>query len=127
MLRKRLPIQPCGVFTEMPMPLSSHTKSTGAGSFWYAVQAAALNAVWAVAWFAEASPNEQIAMLSPGIGNAWPMRRPASIAIAVPSALGRWDAIVEGCGNTHNGLLPQTLWRATEIAAFSPSAQLNAQ
>jgi len=62
--------QPLGVFTEMPMPLSSHTNSTGAGSFWYAVQAAALNAVCAVAWLLDASPNEQIAMLSSGIGSA---------------------------------------------------------
>ena len=67
-------IQPLGVFTEMPMPLSSQTNSTGAGSFWYAVHAAALNAVCAVAWLLEASPNEQIAMLSSGIGSAWPMR-----------------------------------------------------
>jgi hypothetical protein len=33
-LRKLSPIQPVGVFTEMPMPLSSQTNSTGAGSFW---------------------------------------------------------------------------------------------
>jgi hypothetical protein len=60
---------PVGVLTEIPMPLSSHTNSTGAGNFWYAVQAAALNAVCAVAWLLDASPNEQIAMLSFGIGN----------------------------------------------------------
>ena len=111
MLRKRLAIQPAGVFTEMPMPLSSQTNSTGAGSFWYAVHAAALNAVCAVAWLAEASPNEQIAMLSSGIGSAWPRRLPASMATAVPSALGRCEAIVEVCGSTHNGLLPHTLCR----------------
>src|SRR5687767_3181834 len=106
---KRVAIQPLGVLTEMPIPLSSHTYSTGAGSFWYAVHAAALNAVCAVAWFADASPKEQIAMLSSGIGIEWPRRLPASIATAVPNAFGRCEAMVEVCGNTHNGLLPHTL------------------
>src|SRR5688572_12154558 len=108
---KRVAIQPLGVLTEMPMPLSSQTYSTGAGSFWYAVHAAVLNAVCAVAWFDDASPNEQIAMLSSGIGSAWPMRRACSIATAVPSAFGRCEAMVEVCGSTHKGFEPQTLWR----------------
>ena len=111
----------------MPMPLSSHTNSTGAGSFWYAVHAAALNAVCAVAWLLEASPKEQIAMLSFGIGSSWPMRGPCSIAIAVPSAFGRCEAIVEVCGNTHNGLLPHTLWRpplaGSSLLAANDSAE----
>src|SRR5690606_35844841 len=89
--------------------------------------AAALKAVWAVAWLLEASPKEQIAMLSSGIGSAWPRRRPASIAIAVPSAFGRWDAMVEVCGNTHNGLLPQTLCRpplaGSSLLAANDSAE----
>ncbi|CAM5354256.1 hypothetical protein RLIN73S_03299 [Rhodanobacter lindaniclasticus] len=51
------------------MPLSSQTNNTGAGSFWYAVHAAVLNAVCAVAWLLEASPKEQIVMLSSGIGS----------------------------------------------------------
>src|SRR5690606_1920831 len=127
MLRKRLAIQPLGVFTEMPMPLSSHTNNTGAGSFWYADQAAALNAVCAVAWLADASPNEHTAMLSPGIGNAWPMRRPASIAIAVPNALGRCEAMVEVCGSTHSGLLPHTLCRPPEIGSSLLAAKLSAE
>ena len=93
------------------MPLSSHTNSTGAGSFWYAVQAAALNAVCAVAWLLDASPNEHTTMLSSGTGSACPMRRPCSMAIAVPSALGRCEAMVEVCGSTHSGLLPHTLCR----------------
>src|SRR5688572_13038666 len=101
----------------MPMPLSSHTNSTGAGSFWYAVHAAALNAVCAVAWLLEASPNEQIPMESSGIGNWWPIRRAWSIAIAVPRALGRCEAMVEVCGNTHNGLEPQTLWRPPDAGS----------
>src|SRR3546814_19569509 len=69
------------------------------------------SAVCAVAWLLDASPKEQIAMLSSGIGSWWPMRLPCSIATAVPQALGRWEAMVEVCGSTHNGLLPQTLWR----------------
>ena len=31
------------------------------------------------------------------------------MANAVPSAFGRCEAMVEVCGNTHNGLLPHTL------------------
>ncbi|KAF1015677.1 MAG: hypothetical protein GAK31_01152 [Stenotrophomonas maltophilia] len=50
-------------------------------------------------------------MLSAGIGSGWPRRLPLSIASAVPSALGRCEAMVEVCGSTHNGRLPQTLWR----------------
>src|SRR5205809_4522573 len=111
----------------MPMPLSSHTNSTGAGSFWYAVQAAALNAVCAVAWLLDASPKEQIAMLSFGIGSAWPMRRAWSMAIAVPKALGRCEAIVDVCGSTHNGLLPQTLWRPPDAGSSLLAANDSAE
>src|SRR3546814_4622662 len=60
------------------------------------------SAVCAVAWLLDASPKEQIAMLSSGIGSWWPMRLPCSIATAVPKALGRWEAMVEVCGSTHN-------------------------
>ena len=109
------------------MPLSSQTNSTGAGSFWYAVHCAALNAVCAVAWFAEASPNEQIAIESSGIGSAWPMRRACSIATAVPSALGRCEAIVEVCGSTHSGLQPQTLWRPPEVGSSLLAAKRSAE
>ena len=42
--------------------------------------------------------NEQIAMLSWGIGRVWPMRRACSIATAVPSAFGRCEAMVEVIG-----------------------------
>jgi len=104
-----LAIHPDGVFTDMPMPLSSHTNKTGAGNRWYAVQPAALNAVCAVAWLLDASPNEQSTIESFGTGNSWPMRCACSIATAVPSALGRCDAIVEVCGNTHSGFEPHTL------------------
>ena len=109
------------------MPLSSHTNSTGAGSFWYEVHAAALNAVCAVAWLLEASPNEQMAMLSSGIGEAWPMRLACSIATAVPSALGRCEAMVEVCGSTHNGLEPQTLWRPPEAGSSELAANDSAE
>src|SRR6187402_1417784 len=111
----------------MPMPLSSHTNRIGAGNFWYAVQAAALNAVCAVAWLLDASPNEQIAIESAGIGSVWPMRRACSIATAVPSALGRCEAIVEVCGKTHSGLLPQTLCRPPEIGSSRDAAKLRAE
>jgi len=68
-----------------------------------------LNAVCAVAWFADASPNEQIAIESSGIGSLCAMRGPCSIATAVPNAFGRCEAIVEVCGNTQSGLDPHTL------------------
>src|SRR5258706_4619645 len=109
----------------MPIPLSSQTNSTGAGSFWYAVHAAALNAVCAVAWFDEASPNEQIAIASSGIGSLWPIRFACSIATAVPNAFGRCEAIVDVCGSTHNGFDPQTLWRAPVRAASLFASQGN--
>ena len=111
----------------MPMPLSSHTNNTGAGNFWCAVHAAALNAVCALAWLAEASPNEQTTMLSSGTGNGRRRRLPASIASAVPSALGRCEAIVEVCGSTHNGLLPHTLWRPPLAGSSALAAKLSAE
>ena len=125
--RKLLATQPSGVFTEMPMPLSSQTYSTGAGSCWYAVHAAALNAVCAVAWLLDASPKEQIAIESAGIGSVCPMRRACSMATAVPSALGRCEAMVEVCGSTHSGLLPQTLCRPPEIGSSLLAAKLSAE
>ena len=76
---------------------------------------------------AEASPNEQIAIESSGIGNWWPIRRAASIATAVPSAFGRWEAIVEVCGSTHSGLLPQTLWRPPLAGSSALAAKLSAE
>ena len=51
-----------GVVAEMR--LSSHTKRTGAGSFWYAVHCAVLKAPCAVEWLAEASPKLQITSAS---------------------------------------------------------------
>ena len=66
-------------------------------------------------------------MLSSGIGSLWPMRGPCSIATAVPSAFGRCDAIVEVCGSTHSGLLPQTLWRPPDAGSSLLAAKLSAE
>ena len=62
-----------------------------------------------------------------GIGSACPSRRPASIAIAVPSALGRCEAMVEVCGSTHNGLLPHTLCRPPLAGSSLLAAKLSAE
>ena len=80
-----------------------------------------------MAWFALASPNEQIAIESAGTGSVWPMRRACSIATAVPSAFGRCEAIVEVCGSTHSGLLPQTLWRPPDAGSSALAAKLSAE
>ena len=66
-------------------------------------------------------------MLSAGTGSSWPMRRACSMATAVPSALGRCEAMVEVCGSTHSGLLPQTLWRPPEAGSSALAAKLNAE
>ncbi len=66
-------------------------------------------------------------MLSSGIGSVWPMRRACSMATAVPSALGRCEAMVEVCGNTHNGLLPHTLWRPPEAGSSLLAANDSAE
>ena len=86
-----------------------------------------LNAVCAVAWFADASPNEQMAIESSGIGSVCAMRLACSIATAVPSAFGRCDAIVDVCGNTHSGLLPHTLWRPPDAGSSLLAAKLSAE
>jgi len=66
-------------------------------------------------------------MLSSGIGEAWPIRRACSMAIAVPSALGRCEAMVEVCGSTHSGLLPHTLCRPPEAGSSLLAAKLSAE
>ncbi len=86
-----------------------------------------MNAVCAVAWLLEASPKLQMAIESAGIGSTWPMRRACSIATAVPRALGRCEAMVEVCGRTHRGLLPQTLCRPPEIGSSLLAAKLKAE
>ncbi len=69
-------------------------------------------------------------MLSAGIGSGWPRRLPLSMASAVPSALGRCEAMVEVCGSTHSGRLPHTLWRpplagSSALAAKDSAASRN--
>ncbi len=66
-------------------------------------------------------------MESSGIGSACLMRLPCSIAMAVPSAFGRCDAIVDVCGNTHNGLLPHTLWRPPDAGSSLLAAKHSAE
>ena len=63
----------------------------------------------------------------PGIGSACAMRLPCSIAMAVPSAFGRCEAIVDVCGNTHSGLLPHTLWRPPDAGSSLLAAKLSAE
>src|SRR5690606_37928390 len=110
-------IQPTGVRVEMPMSLSSQTKRTGQGRFWCAVQPAELNAACAVAWFADASPNEQYTIESAGTGVSMPSSFACASATAAPTAFGKCDAIVEVCGGTQAFTEPHTLWRPPEIGS----------
>src|SRR3546814_9980094 len=55
------------------------------------------------------------------------MRRACSIAIAVPKALGKCEAMVEVCGSTHSGLEPQTLWRPPDAGSSFDAANDNAE
>src|ERR1051325_6879331 len=114
--------QPSGVFTEMPMELSSHTKSTGQGSFGWEVHWAALKAPRAVEWFELASPKLQTTTLSSGIGGVSPRRLAWARATAVPTAFGKWLAMVEVWGGTHSGTEPHTLWRPPEMGSSLDAA-----
>src|SRR5678815_578385 len=116
-LPKLLAIQPVGVRTLMPMPLSSHTNRIGTGMCWYAVHAAVLNAPAAVEWFADASPNVHAMIASGGVVGAMPSRDARSSETAAPTALGRCEAIVEVCGGIASAWLPNTLWRPPEIGS----------
>ena len=71
----------------------------------------------AVAWLAEASPNEQHTSASPGSPVSTPSRRASGSAKAQPIAFGSCDAIVEVCGGTHSSFEPHTLWRPCEIGS----------
>ena len=94
------------------MPLSSQTNSTGAGSFWYAVQRGGvergLRGGVVGSRRRRTSRSRCCRRESAARGRC---ACACSIATAVPSALGRCEAMVEVCGSTHSGLLPQTLWR----------------
>ena len=93
----------------MPRPLSSHTKSSGSGSPWYAICAAVLSAACAAAWLSDASPNEQRTIESSFHGLATPSRAARSIASAIPTARGRCDAIVDVIGMTDELLAAEDL------------------
>ncbi len=64
-----------------------------------------------------ASPNEHTTILSAGIGVSIPILSARRIPIAVPTALGKWLAIVLVCGRTHIGALPHTLCRPLETGS----------
>src|SRR5262245_59542510 len=110
-------IQPVGVRTLMPMPLSSQTNRIGTGRCWNAVHAAALMAPAAVEWFAEASPKLQTMIASVGVEAATLSRAARSSETAAPTAFGRCEAIVEVCGGIASGRLPNTLWRPPAIGS----------
>ena len=99
-LESALATQPEGDGTLIPRPLSSQTKSSGTGRCWWAACAVVLSAACAVAWFSDASPKLQTTIASPGQALGTPSLRARSIAIATPTARGRWEAIVEVCGMT---------------------------
>ena len=115
--------QPVGVRTEMPRPLSSHTKRTGTGRRWKAAHWAALKPDWAVAWLVLASPKLHTTMLSAGTGRVRFSLAACSSAIAVPTALGRWLAMVDVWGSTQVALLPHTLWRPPETGSSRLAAR----
>src|SRR5262249_4570456 len=89
----------------------------GTGSFWNAAQAAALNAPCAVAWLTDASPKEQSTIESGPKGDRRPSRVDRSMATAMPTALGRCEAMVLVCGGMARGTPPNTLWRPPEMGS----------
>src|SRR5690349_5865854 len=76
-----------------------------------------LRAPSAVEWFADASPKLHTTTLSLGHTDSTLLRVGLSRASARPNARGRCDAIVDVCGITARGTLPNTLWRPPEIAS----------
>src|SRR5206468_3014842 len=72
--------QPSGDRTLMPIPLSSHTNSSGSRSPVWSHQPAVLSAAVALAWLTDASPNEDTTTASSGHAVAGvvvlPRRRP---------------------------------------------------
>ncbi len=93
-------IQPAGVLTLMPRPLSSHTSSSGSGRPWYAHQDAVFIAPTAVEWFADASPKLATTRQSRGHGVSSPSLAARATENARPTARGRCEAMVEVCGMT---------------------------
>src|SRR3954464_4288026 len=91
-------IQPGGVGTEMPKPLSSQTNRIGTGRPRKAVASAVLIAPAAGEWLTDASPNEPPTTASAGHWQSTSSRCARCSAIARPTALGRWDAMVDVWG-----------------------------
>jgi hypothetical protein len=79
----------------------------------------------AVEWLAEASPKLATVMASAGQGDSTPSFAARPIENAIPTALGRCDAIVDVCGMTARRWFPKTLWRppaiGSSLAPVSPS------
>ena len=109
--RSTIATQPSGERTDSPIPLSSHTNSTGIRSPEWSHQPAVLSAATALAWLTEPSPNEQTAMASAGQATSAPSRRPRSTAKPSPTARGRCEAIVEVTGMICRSGWPKTLCR----------------
>ena len=115
---------PVGVFVDIPIPLSSQTKSSGRGTPCTAVQQAALIAPCAVEWLSEASPKEHMAIASRGrIACSGRLRRASVIEWAAPTALGRWLAMVEVCGGIISDREPRTLWRPPLVGSSEEQAK----
>src|SRR5690606_30303280 len=105
---------PPGVDTEIPMPLSSQTNSTGVAFPIRCDHRAALTPVTAEAWLADASPNDVTTIASSATGSFRPRRRARPMATARPVAFGTCEAIVEVWGGIQSSRLPHTLWRPPE-------------
>ena len=93
----------------MPQPLSSHTTSSGSGTFWCAAWPAALRAPTAVEWLIEASPRLVTTTASSGQGVATPIRAARWMPKASPTARGRCEAMVDVCGMMCSPGWPKTL------------------
>ena len=120
-------IQPGGVGTEMPRPLSSHTSSSGMRMPCRALQLAALIAPVAVEWLAEASPklatDERV--VRPAQRRAEPRRLRLLPAERPADAEGprQVAAIVEVCGITARSGWPNTLCRPPAIGSSADARQ----
>jgi hypothetical protein len=115
-------IQPSGVRTLIPIPLSSQTSSNGIGRPWYDACRAALIAPVAVEWFADASPKLVTTIASDGHGDGTPSFADRFIENATPIARGRWEAIVDVCGITDSSCRPNTLCRPPAIGSLVAAA-----
>src|SRR5262249_40624949 len=121
--------QPSGERTDSPSPLSSQTNRIGSRRPACSHQPAVLNAAVALAGVVDAAPDEQTTTASPrhapvgrpesGKDGSTPSRRARSMAKPMPTARGRWDAIVEVVGMISNSALPNTLCRPPAIGSLA--------